>query len=167
MKIEKVYFDMDGVLCNFEKRYEELFSQSPNESRENKHWSTNWTDFIESHQFESLQPMPGAFDMLAYVRDKDIPMEILTSSGSMKIDIKYHNLVADQKAIWLKKHGIAYKINVVRNRKMKAEYADQNIILIDDTPDVIEAFNKAGGIGILHKKPVDTLKTLEGLFSDH
>ena len=167
MKIEKVYFDMDGVLCNFEKRYEELFSQSPIASRENKHWSTNWIDFIESHQFESLEPMPGAYDMLAYVRKKDIPMEMLTSSGSMKIDIKYHNLIADQKAIWLKKHGITYKINVVRNRKMKAEYAEPNIIMIDDTPDVIEAFDKAGGIGILHKNSAGTLHTLEHLFQVH
>ena len=158
---------MDGVLCNFEKRYEELFGENPWKSRNNKHWSNNWVEFIESHQFESLQPMPGAFDMLAYVRNKDIPIEILTSSGSLRMDIKYHNLVADQKAIWLKKHGITYKINVVRNRKTKAEYAESNIILIDDTPDVIEAFDKAGGIGILHNNSVDTLNTLEHLFQVH
>lgn len=158
---------MDGVLCNFEKRYEELFGENPWKSRNNKHWSNNWVEFIESHQFESLQPMPGAFDMLAYVRNKDIPIEILTSSGSLRMDIKYHNLVADQKAIWLKKHGITYKINVVRNRKTKAEYAALDIILIDDTPDVIEAFDKAGGIGILHNNSVDTLNTLEHLFQVH
>lgn len=165
--MKKVYFDMDGVLCNFEKRYEELFGENPWKSRNNKHWSNNWVEFIESHQFESLQPMPGAFDMLAYVRNKDIPIEILTSSGSLRMDIKYHNLVADQKAIWLKKHGITYKINVVRNRKTKAEYAALDIILIDDTPDVIEAFDKAGGIGILHNNSVDTLNTLEHLFQVH
>jgi predicted secreted acid phosphatase len=158
---------MDGVLCNFEKRYEELFGENPWKSRNNKHWSNNWVEFIESHQFESLQPMPGAFDMLAYVRNKDIPIEILTSSGSLRMDIKYHNLVADQKAIWLKKHGIAYKINVVQNRKMKAEYAEPNIILIDDTLDVIESFDEAGGIGILHNNSVDTLNTLEHLFQVH
>jgi FMN phosphatase YigB (HAD superfamily) len=165
--MKKVYFDMDGVLCNFEKRYEESFGENPRKSRSNKHWSNNWIEFIESHQFESLQPMPGAFDMLAYVRNKDIPIEILTSSGSLRMDIKYHNLVADQKAIWLKKHGITYKINVLRNRKTKAEYAESNIILIDDTPDVIEAFDKAGGIGILHNNSVDTLNTLEHLFQVH
>jgi len=170
MKIEKVYFDMDGVLCNFEKRYTELFGavdplgEDAYTRRANKHTSNNWFEFIESHQFEILQPMPGAFDMLAYVRKSNIPIEILTSSGSLRSSVKYHNLVADQKAVWLKKHGIAYKINVVRNRKMKAEYAASNIILIDDTPDVIEAFDKAGGIGILHKKSAETLQTLDGLF---
>jgi hypothetical protein len=32
--------------------------------------------------------------------------------------------------------------------------------LIDDTPDVIESFNKAGGYGILHVDVKDTVKKL-------
>ena len=38
-----------------------------------------------------------------------------------------------------------------------------NIILIDDTQDIIQMFNAAGGIGILHKEIGNTLMMLEKL----
>ncbi len=37
--------------------------------------------------------------------------------------------------------------------------------IIDDTPDVIVAWNKANGIGILHKDVKDTLNTLDNLLN--
>ena len=157
--IEKIYLDMDGVLCNFEKRYFELFNEFPNSSRDRKNFSQNWTDFVLTKQFETLEIFPGAIELLRYVRRTEIPIEILTSSGGAK----YHDLVAAQKDIWLKKQGLAYKRNVVSGRKLKADYATPNTILIDDTEDVITAFNKAGGIGILHKDIGKTLQTLDSL----
>ena len=35
-KITKLYIDMDGVLCDFEKRYTEIFDVSPKLTRDNK-----------------------------------------------------------------------------------------------------------------------------------
>jgi len=159
--IEKIYLDMDGVLCNFEKRYTELYNEAPSSSRDKKNWSENWTDFVMSKQFETLDIFPGAIELLRYVRDTDLPIEILTSSGGLK----YHDLVAEQKGVWLKKQGLAYKRNVVPGRSLKASYATPNTILIDDTEDVIVAFNKAGGIGILHKNIDETLVTLKTLLA--
>ena len=152
---------MDGVLCNFEKRYTELYNESPNSSRDKKNWSENWTDFILTKQFETLDIFPGAIELLRYVRKTELPIEILTSSGGAK----YHDLVAQQKDIWLKKQGLAYKRNVVSGRGLKASYATPNTILIDDTEDVIDAFNKAGGIGILHKDIGETLQTLDSVLA--
>ena len=159
--IEKIYLDMDGVLCNFEKRYTELYKVAPNSSRDKKNWSENWTDFILTKQFETLDVFPGAIELLRYVRNTDLPIEILTSSGGAK----YHDLVAEQKDIWLKKQGLAYKRNVVPQRSLKASYATPNTILIDDTEDVIDVFNKAGGIGILHKDIGETLQTLDSVLA--
>jgi hypothetical protein len=53
-----------------------------------------------------------------------------------------------------------WKVNVVAGRKLKAEFATPDSILIDDTLDVIEAFNKAGGIGIHHKDVGNTIMLL-------
>lgn len=153
---------MDGVLCFFEKRWKELYNETPGESRDRKEFSENWTDFCTTRQFETLDWFPGGKDLIKFIRQYDVDVEMLTSSGGHK----FHDLVADQKKIWLKKQGIAYKPNVVPGRSHKAEYAKPDVILIDDTEDIITAFNKAGGIGILHKDIGETLQYLEALLSE-
>ncbi len=42
---------------------------------------------------------------------------------------------------------IHYKVNIVPGRKHKKEWATPDAVIIDDTPDVIVAWNKANGIG--------------------
>ena len=73
--------------------------------------------------------------------------------------------MAEQKRIWLKSHYIAYKPNVVSGRKFKKDWATPDSILIDDTSDVIEAFNKASGVGILHKDAGETIEKLKVLLA--
>ena len=48
-------------------------------------------------------------------------------------------------------------------RSLKKDYASPDTILIDDTEDVINSFNRAGGIGILHKDIGETLTQLKTL----
>jgi hypothetical protein len=161
MMINKIYLDMDGVLCFFEKRWQELYEESPASSRNRKEFSNNWTDFCTSKQFETLDWFPGGQTLLKFIREQDIEVEMLTSSGGEK----FHDLVAEQKKVWLKKQGIAFKPNVVPGRKHKSDYATPNSILIDDTEDIIVAFNKAGGIGILHKDAGETIEKLKVLLA--
>ena len=152
---------MDGVIANFEKRYIELFGESPGSSRDRKQFSNNWTVFVEGKNFETLNWWPGGPELITYVQ-KNFPhenVEILTSSGGNK----YHDLVAEQKKVWIKNYNLSekWKVNVVAGRKLKAEFATPDSILIDDTLDVIEAFNKAGGIGIHHKDVGNTIMLLD------
>ena len=158
MVVNKLYLDMDGVLCSFEKRYLELFDESPGSSRDRKNFSSNWTKFIEGENFATLDWNPGGQELLAYVRTiPNIEIEMLTSSGGMK----YHTEVTIQKTQWLCERGIEFKINTVPGRKLKAAYARSTTILIDDTPDVIESFGNAGGIAILHKDVNETISKLK------
>jgi len=99
---------------------------------------------------------------LKYIVSLDIPIEILSSSGGQK----HHDEVKRQKEVWLKKHNIDFKANIVPGRKLKSNYAKPDIILIDDTEDVIDGFNEAGGIGILHKDTAKTIKIVQSVLDD-
>ena len=153
---------MDGVLCDFEKKFGELYGEEALKNRSRKLWTEQWPDFIQTNQFEELAKFPGADDLLLFIRNHpEIEVEILTSSGGQK----YHDQVKEQKIVWLKKNSIAYKPNVVPGRKHKKEFAQPDVVLIDDTEDVIENFNRAGGIGILHRDAKETIKRLESLLN--
>lgn len=155
--INKIYLDMDGVLANFEKRYEELFNEKPSSSRELKNFSSNWTEFVEGKHFVTLDMFPGANELLKFVDSTGIEVEILSSSGGEK----YHYQVAAQKSLWLMSKGLWYKRNIVSGRSKKKNFATPNSILIDDTEDVIESFIEAGGLGILHRDAGKTIEILE------
>ena len=153
---------MDGVLCDFERKFEELYGEEALKNRDRKLWTEDWPDFIQTNQFEELAKFPGADDLLLFIRKHpEIEVEILTSSGGQQ----YHDQVKEQKIVWLKKNSIAYKPNVVPGRKHKKEFAQPDTVLIDDTEDVIQNFNRAGGIGILHRDAKETIKTLETLLN--
>jgi hypothetical protein len=163
MVINKIYLDMDGVLCSFNKRYEELFGESPGKSRDRKNFSSNWAKFIEGENFATLDWNEGGQELLAYVRTiPNIEIEMLTSSGGQK----HHTEVSIQKTQWLCERGILYKANICPGSRLKAQYADPSIILIDDTDYVLDGFVKAGGIGILHKNVNETIRQLELYFEE-
>ena len=156
--IKKIYLDMDGVLCNFERRYFELYNELPGSMRDRKQFNVHWDDFIATKQFETLEWYSGGKELVKYCSELDIPIELLSSSGGMK----YHTEVERQKCVWLDKNGLGkLKANIVSGRKLKAEFATPETILIDDTYDVIQLFISAGGIGIHHKEIGNTLMMLE------
>jgi hypothetical protein len=163
VKIKKIYLDLDGVVANFEKRYIELFNESPGSSRDRKEFSNNWTKFIEGKNFETLDWWPGGPELITYLGKNNLDVEILSSSGGNK----YHDLVVEQKNNWIKTFNLPeqWKVNIVAGRKKKAEFATPDSVLIDDTLDVIEAFNKAGGIGIHHKDVGNTIMLLDILLT--
>jgi len=160
MKVTKLYLDMDGVLCNFEKRFTELYGKDALGARDRKNFTTNWPNFIMDGNFESLEWFPGGKELLDFIQNEtDWEVEILSSSGGEK----FHSEVAAQKVVWLCDKGIPYKANIVPGRKHKTAYATPETILIDDTEDIIVNFNAAGGVGILHKDINETLAKLRTL----
>jgi len=161
--ITKIYLDMDGVVADFERRYTEMFGKTPLEARDQKEFNPNWKEFIETEQFKYLDWYPGGQELLKFISTLPVQVEMLTSSGGQK----YHEKVAAQKVYWLVAKNIPYFANVVSGRKLKANYATPQTILVDDTEDVIQVFNRAGGHGILHKDVNVTIEKIKSLMEIH
>jgi hypothetical protein len=154
---------MDGVLADFHKRYKELFgTEAAGEDRDRKNFSKNWKEFIRTEQFVTLDIFPGAKELYDFVKSLPVRVEVLSSTGG----IQFHSEVGDQKCLWLYKKGFSvYIANFVPGRKVKKYYAFPGNLLIDDTPDVVDAFNEAGGTAILHKDVNETILKLKEIIS--
>lgn len=157
MSISMIYVDMDGVVADFEKRYKQKFSISPEQTRDNKSFERYFDKFIADEEFSTLDPMSDAHLLLSYLASLYVPKEILSSTASEKT----HDAILPQKEVWLKKHGINYKANFVPGKKHKYKFATPTSIIIDDTKSVIDDWNKAGGIGILHTDAISTIAMLK------
>lgn len=104
--------------------------------------------------FLNLEPMPGAKRMFEKANAMvSTEPKILTAP----VDSPF---CEPEKRQWVAKHiGIPDKDVIVDHDK--AKYAAPNHILIDDRRRSIDPWRAAGGIGILHTSPEDTLKQLE------
>lgn len=155
--MKKIYLDMDGVLSDFHKRFVDLFGHHPNEVKGSFTKSSQWKTFVENDNFATLDWFEGGQDLLKYLQDFDVPVEILSSSGG---DM-YYEEIAEQKTRWLRNNKIYFPVNIVPGKRFKKDYADPRHILIDDTERNIVEFIEAGGLAILHKRSEDTAAELE------
>ena len=156
MKIAKIYVDMDGVLCNFEKRYKELYGIVDDRDRK-KRFRPNFTNFIETGQFGTLEPMPDFATLRFFLDSVNTPKEILSSTAYEET----HDIISEQKNNWLKLYNISWKSNFVPGKRNKYKYATKDSIIIDDTLSVIEDWRNAGGIAIWHKDALSTINQLK------
>jgi len=154
---------MDGVLTDFEEKFAQRFGYPAMSVRARKNFSTEWPIFVKEKLFEELKWHEGGKELLAFIRQYPIEVEILSSSGGLE----FHEEVKEQKKVWLKANGIDYKANVVPGRSKKKQYAQPDTILIDDMVDNTDQFTEAGGVGIHHTDLGKTLKTLKVLLEIH
>ena len=161
MKITKIYVDMDGVLCDFEKRYNELYGNINLHDRRTQ-FRPNFTDFINTRQFATLEPMPDFLTLKTYLDSLDIPKQILSSTAYENV----YETIKEQKEEWLKEHGVNWPDpQFVPGKQNKYKFAKPDTIIIDDTLSVIEDWRKAGGIAIWHKDVLTTLAQLSVILS--
>lgn len=145
-----IYVDMDGVLTDFDKRYQEVFGITTYEARTSKEkglYTRLWNEFIDKGHFGTLDYFPGAQELIEYLDKLKVNKCILTSSGGMD----RHSDVQAQKLKWLCDKGISWPAVVVPGRRFKAGFADSRSALIDDTLDNITSFDYNGGFGIRYK----------------
>jgi len=150
--MKNIYLDMDGVIADFDKRYEELFKITTKESERDKKWVQFFDKFIQDRHFATLDLMPEAIELMDYLKGTGIPITILSSTSSDKRDAA----IRPQKMEWLSKHKIDLPVILVPGARLKKDYATPDSILIDDTTKNIDDWRREGGIGILHESFLHT-----------
>lgn len=156
LKITHIYLDMDGVIADFNRRYTSLYGMQPREAEKQKKFDFLFQEFIEKGNFATLDLMPGAMQGVEYLRKFPAPTQILSSTASEK----RYDAISKQKMVWLQTHGITFNPLFVPGKRHKWKYATPTSIIIDDTPSVIEQWDEAGGIGILHHDWPSTISIL-------
>jgi hypothetical protein len=137
---------MDGVLCDFKKRYKEITQTC--ESTFNKE---NFELFIDKGGFMEVEKLPKTNDLLTVLNElqeiySNVNIEILSSLGNTKQLDK----CAQQKADWLIMNGIGWGGNFVQHKGYKKDFASPKSILIDDTEINCIEFTDNSGFGILY-----------------
>jgi hypothetical protein len=147
--MKRIFVDMDGVLCDFDKHYFEMFGVNGLDLRKagkDKEYRRNWKAFVSSNGFAFLDYHEGAQKLISFLHSLDVEKVILSSSAGYE----FYETIREQKVFWLKRHNIDWTPIVVPGKKYKKGFADANSFLIDDTWANIDDFEEAGGKAILH-----------------
>jgi hypothetical protein len=152
----KIYCDMDGVLCDFDKRFEQFGGMSPKEY-ENKYGTNKFWELIDDkvgYSFWSKIPwMSDGKQLWEYIK-KYKPS--LLSAPSKKSSSRYG------KRLWVNENLPGTKL-ILASREKKQNYSGKNKILIDDRSDNVNEWIAKGGIGILYTSASNTINELKKL----
>ena len=150
-----VYIDLDGVLSNFKKQFIKFTGEDPDTYKE-KHGSKAFWGVTKQDKFwESMEWVPGGKDLWKFI--KDYNPTILSRPGG---DIES---CKEQKRAWAKRELGNYKIIFSHH---KEKYVSQDAILIDDMKKNIDAWEDAGGIGILYTSASSSINKLKNILTD-
>jgi phosphoglycolate phosphatase-like HAD superfamily hydrolase len=166
MEIKKIYFDMDGVLADFEKGVRELCgidAYSQNVKRPKGYDDLLWEKVRGVENFyDRLDILPGAKEMFDTVRgiygDR---CEILTG-----IPKPYKGVLtaAEDKISWMRRLlSKDIVMNIVYRDQKKDYCTGPDCILIDDMVKTIKQWNELGGTGVLHVSVEKTMEELKKL----
>ena len=159
----KVYLDMDGVIANFDKRFEDISGMSPKEFEAKYGTKEFWNLIDEDNKISfwvGIEEMPGAKALVDYV--KKYNFELLTSPSAKKQSYL-------GKLLWVRNHSSLFggkpRVNFKRAKEkhLVKDKLTEKDILIDDREDTIERWNTAGGTGIHYKSASQVLNDLKKL----
>lgn len=165
MDVKKIYFDMDGVLADFDRGVEELCGMKsvPQDQKTPGQDHAMWEAIREAgHFYDRLELMPGAKEMFdtIYGRFGD-RCEILTGIPKPRRGI---TTSGEDKTNWVRRLlSPDIVVNIVF-REQKPEYCTgKDCILIDDLGKNIQAWELYGGTGVLHRSAEETLSVLKDM----
>ena len=159
-----IYLDMDGVVADFDKRFNDLSGMMPQDYVNKKGLNDFWDFIDEKHKvafWRGIELMPDAQKLVKYVEQH--PFEMLTAPS-----IKKQSVIG--KGLWVKdKVGTLYstKPKVTYRSAKQKHTVKPNLtefdILIDDKGSTIDRWNAAGGTAILYQNADQVINDLKKL----
>lgn len=168
MRPEKIFFDLDGVLADFERGVKELAGFDKTAIDNNSKTPVNDDAMWEAmrrvdHFFDKLEPLPEGIRMFRSVKEK-YPgiIEVLTGVPKEK---RRMVTAAEDKISWAKRVlGEDIPVNLVFKEDKKNLCKGKTYVLIDDRGTSIDEWEAAGGSGILYTEgETDLMASLEQL----
>ena len=159
-EIKRIFLDMDGVLADFNLGVETLTGTPfPNTDQGHNDYDERKEELTNKRLFRMLPPMPDMYDLIAYVRHTGLPWEILTAAGVVN-----RELVVWDKQEWIKEFvSPSVVVTCTMTGSQKGMFAIEGSVLVDDRQKNLDAWEKHGGIGILHTSAEDTINQLKEL----
>lgn len=151
-----VYFDMDGVLADFDQHLQDMYGRPYGKDVAGHFWNEA---IIEDMPFATMPQIEEGMWLLRRAREEGFNPCIMTSTGGGK----HHLEIARQKLMWLQTNGIRdIPVAFCMSTKGKGAYAQVGAFLIDDREKVVRAWQDNGGVGILFTRDVadDILQAL-------
>jgi 5'(3')-deoxyribonucleotidase len=162
--VEKIYFDMDGVLADFERGVNEICGLTP-PSQNAKHHKPGEDDEMwekikqAEHFYDALEYMPGAKKLFDAVYEKyGDQCEILTGIPKPRRGVIY---AAEDKIKWVRRLlSEKVKVNIVFREEKPQYCTGKGCVLIDDMEKNIREWTEMGGTGILNISADETMEQL-------
>jgi hypothetical protein len=150
----EVYCDMDGVLVDFERGYEELTGKDIRGNHvkgDGDFWQPITDAGVEF--WTKLKWMSDGKQLWDYIKKRK-PNLLSAPSREESSRIGKH--------IWVENNIPGVNL-ILRAADKKQEFASPNAILIDDRADNVQRWKDAGGVGIHHTSAENTINELEKL----
>jgi FMN phosphatase YigB (HAD superfamily) len=168
-----IYCDMDGVLCNFDKGYEDLTGISTDEA--NKQSKSNFWGLFRSKLQEknikekdfwaNLEWQPGGKELWSYIQQYNpnilsAPSVDFNLPSDQRLSPEYNQAIQGKKE-WISKNlsGVGKEIFVPAPQK--ATFSNSKSILIDDMEKNIQSWRASGGKAIHHTNTPETIQILK------
>jgi hypothetical protein len=167
-----LYLDMDGVQADFftawaklfgKERYKDIGDRAAREASIND-LNQRGPEFIRKF-FATLPVLPGAAELIAFLRDNRIPYTVLSAPlrGNEEASI-------EGKRIWLDRHhpGTSQNAIFTSEKQRYATTGGQPNVLVDDFKKYINAWQADGGIAVLYRwnnvsSAIEQLKKIYGI----